>query len=262
MIQNAARIIMEQHGGRFPNTYDEILALPGIGAYTAGAIASTAFNIAVPCIDGNAERVLSRLFDIGTPVRTEPAKSRIRGLAAALIPDGLAREFNQSLMELGALVCTKSPKCAVCPLAPLCQANLLGIVDQRPVPAPGKHLVPLTTVCGLLIRDDKILLRRRPHDGGIWGGLMMFPDTRVEIGETPIQALTRTWVHSGLSVTSAEQLMIVRHKYTAYDITLHALKVTADGPPSVSGFEWVDISALDATPLPAPHRRIAKKLIL
>lgn len=103
-------MIMERHGGNFPTSYADILALPRRGPYTAGAIASTAYNEEVPCVDGNVERVLSRVFDIDTPVKEEPAKSRIRELAQALIPKGEARNFNQGLMELGALVCRKKAR--------------------------------------------------------------------------------------------------------------------------------------------------------
>ncbi|MBR5734033.1 MAG: A/G-specific adenine glycosylase, partial [Desulfovibrionaceae bacterium] len=116
-IKAAAKAIMERHKGVFPHEFKDILALPGIGPYTAGAIASTAFNAPVPCVDGNVERVLSRVFDIDIPLRSEPGKTRLRTLARGLIPEGRARDFNQALMELGALACRKKPLCSACPMA-------------------------------------------------------------------------------------------------------------------------------------------------
>ena len=147
-IQAAARVIMERHGGNFPTSYADILALPGVGPYTAGAIASTAYNEEVPCVDGNVERVLSRVFDIDTPVKEEPAKSRIRELAQALIPKGEARNFNQGLMELGALVCRKKPECERCPLAGLCESRHLGIQNERPVPGKKAAVTQIEVVSG------------------------------------------------------------------------------------------------------------------
>ena len=152
---------MERHGGTFPTSYADILALPGVGPYTAGAIASTAYNEEVPCVDGNVERVLSRVFDIDTPVKEEPAKSRIRELAQALIPRGEARNFNQGLMELGALVCRKKPECERCPLAGLCESRHLGIQNERPVPGKKAAVTQIEVVCGVLLHEGKIFIQRR-----------------------------------------------------------------------------------------------------
>ena len=113
-LHKAARRIMAQGGG-FPDTPEGIRALPGIGPYTAAAIASIAFNIPVACVDANVERVISRLFDVDSPVRQEPAASAIRQWAQRLLPPGKAREHNQAMMELGALICGKKANCPQCP---------------------------------------------------------------------------------------------------------------------------------------------------
>ena len=186
-IQAAARVIMERHGGNFPTSYADILALPGVGPYTAGAIASTAYNEEVPCVDGNVERVLSRVFDIDTPVKEEPAKSRIRELAQALIPKGEARNFNQGLMELGALVCRKKPECERCPLVGLCESRHLGIQNERPVPGKKAAVTQIEVVCGVLLHEGKVFIQRR-NEKDVWGGLWEFPGGCVEPGETPSRA--------------------------------------------------------------------------
>ena len=196
-IQAAARVIMERHGGVFPRAHADILALPGVGPYTAGAIASTAYNEEVPCVDGNVERVLSRVFDIDTPVREEPAKSRIRELAQALIPKGEARDFNQGLMELGALVCRKKPECDRCPLAELCESRRLGIQNERPVPGKKAAVTQIEVVCGVLLHEGKVFIQRR-NEKDVWGGLWEFPGGCVEPGETPERAVVREWLESRL----------------------------------------------------------------
>ena len=136
-IQKTARILVSECAGEFPLDHQAILRLPGIGPYTAGAIMSLAFNQNYPAVDGNVERVMARLFDIKTPVKEREARTLIRTLAQGLIPKGEARNFNQALMELGAVICTpKTPSCSACPLAiavaQACDSELCRIVRFRP----------------------------------------------------------------------------------------------------------------------------------
>ena len=230
-IQAAARVIMERHGGNFPTSYADILALPGVGPYTAGAIASTAYNEEVPCVDGNVERVLSRVFDIDTPVKEEPAKSRIRELAQALIPKGEARNFNQGLMELGALVCRKKPECERCPLAGLCESRHLGIQNERPVPGKKAAVTQIEVVCGVLLHEGKVFIQRR-NEKDVWGGLWEFPGGCVEPGETPEQAVVREWMEEvGFKVAIVRPLDVIRHNYTTYRITLRCYQLRLEGEP-------------------------------
>lgn len=139
----AARKIMAEHGGAFPSDLEAIRALPGVGPYTAGAIASIAFGEKLPCVDANVERVIARVFDVDSPVKQDPAAGVVRRWALRLVPEGLAREHNQAMMELGALVCRKKPRCEVCPLAVFCSSRHLGIVEQRPCRAKR----PLSSPC-------------------------------------------------------------------------------------------------------------------
>lgn len=266
-IQAAARAIMERHGGIFPSNYADILALPGVGPYTAGAIASTAFNQEIPCVDGNVERVLSRVFDIDTPVREEPAKSRIRELARTLIPTGRARDFNEALMELGALVCRKKPDCGECPLAGVCESRRLGIENERPVPGKKAAITQLEVVCGVLLHEGKIFIQRR-RDKDVWGGLWEFPGGCVEPGETPEQAVTREWMEEvGFKVSVVRPLAAIRHGYTTYRITLRCFLVRLEDEPrgwpepreptEATAFRWIAPEDIDRFPLPAPHRKLA-----
>ena len=245
----------------------DILALPGVGPYTAGAIASTAYNEEVPCVDGNVERVLSRVFDIDTPVKEEPAKSRIRELAQALIPKGEARNFNQGLMELGALVCRKKPECERCPLAGLCESRHLGIQNERPVPGKKAAVTQIEVVCGVLLHEGKVFIQRR-NEKDVWGGLWEFPGGCVEPGETPEQAVVREWMEEvGFKVAIVRPLDVIRHNYTTYRITLRCYQLRLEGKPKgcpvpeelaeATACQWIAPQDIEAFPLPAPHRKLA-----
>ncbi|MEG1610427.1 MAG: A/G-specific adenine glycosylase [Bilophila sp.] len=272
-IQAAAQKIMTLHRGIFPTDHAAILALPGIGPYTAGAIASTAFNEDVPCVDGNVERVFSRVFDITTPVKEEPAKSRILTLAQGLIPPGHARDFNQGLMELGALLCRKVPDCTPCPLQELCEAYQHKTVSERPVPGRKAVITKLEVASGILLLNGRVFTQRR-RDNDVWGGLWEFPGGCVEAGESPEQAVAREWMEElGFVVEAYKPLVRIRHSYTTYRITLHSFllrlvsgapenALVQDGfpvPPvltAATAFRWLPIEQIHDIPLPAPHRKL------
>ncbi len=269
-IQAAARVIMTKYRGRFPSSPEALRSLPGIGPYTAGAIASTAFNRPVACVDGNVERVLSRIFDIDTPVKTEPAKSRILELATRLIPEGRARDFNQALMELGALVCRRKPLCETCPVRQVCEALHLGITEERPVIGSKTAVIPVEAVTGVLLHEGKLFIQRR-FDEGVWAGLWEFPGGCIEPGETPEQALVREWREElDFDVEPKKKITVLRHGYTTYRITLHCFLIRLrDLLPScpepsalreASAYRWIVPEELDGFPLPAPHRKLADLL--
>lgn len=282
-IKAAARAIMERHNGVFPHEFKEILALPGIGPYTAGAIASTAFNAPVPCVDGNVERVLSRVFDIDIPLRSEPGKTRLRTLARDLIPEGRARDFNQALMELGALACRKKPLCSACPMAAvpkLCESLHLGIAAERPIPAKSAGIKPIEVSNGILFHKGRLFIQRRLPEG-IWGGLWEFPGGGMEKGETPGQTVVREWKEeTGFDVLPLRELGVIRHSYTSYRVTMHCFllrfangqpeetipegSVPADPvPPELTEaceWKWIALKDIELYPLPAPHRKLADML--
>lgn len=270
-LQAAARVIMQEHGGVFPSDFDAIRKLPGIGDYTAGAIASIAFNQDVPAVDANVERVFSRLFDIDTPVRERATALRLKGLVERAIPSGRARDFNQALMELGALVCRKTPDCGCCPVTDSCESLHLGIPGERPVPVPKKAVVPLEVATGVLVHDGRIYVQKRPEEG-VWAGFWELPGGRIEAGESPEQAVVREFMEeTGFAVRCADKLAVIRHGYTTYRVTLHchllhfdagSNSTPADSPglTAASAFRWVRFDELDALTLPAGHRKLVDKL--
>ena len=274
-VLKAARVIMDEHGGQFPAEHDAIRQLPGIGPYTAAAIASIAFQTDIPCIDANVERVIARVFDVDSPVKQEPAASRIRQLAQDILPKGQAREHNQAMMELGALVCGKKTHCETCPLAPFCTSQHLGIVHERPVPGKRATITPIDVVTGVLRQGDRIFVQKRLPQG-VWGNLWEFPGGCIEPGETPEQAIVREWMEeTGFDVKIAARYGTIRHGYTTYRITLHCFGLSlccpnadsaATPPPPVltaaSEYRWVTSSELAQLPMPAAHRKLADQILL
>ncbi len=186
-LQKAARQIVLERDGVFPETYEEILALPGVGPYTAGAIASICFEAPVAAVDGNVLRVVSRITEDHTPVDLPAARQGIKERLEAVYPRGACGTFTQALMELGATVCTpKSPKCGACPAAGLCLAHAHGTASQLPVRLPKREKrMELRTVF-LFTCDGKLALERRT-DGGLLSGLWQLPNVSGQL--TPEEAL-------------------------------------------------------------------------
>ncbi len=175
-MQKAAKSIMSGNGASFPQTYEEILSLCGIGEYTAGAIGSFAFDLPVPAVDGNVLRVVARLCAYGEDVLSPAAKRTVTAAVAAAQPKDRAADFNQALIELGAIVCLPNgaPKCELCPLADVCKAHAEGIETQLPVrkKAAPRKITPKTV---LILRDgERVALCRRP-DTGLLAGLFEPP---------------------------------------------------------------------------------------
>lgn len=221
-LLRAARVILREHGGAFPATFEAVRALPGVGPYTAGAVMSVAYNNPRPAVDANVERVLSRLLDIDRPVSGAEVKRRILAAAWELVPAHEARAFNQGLMEFGALVCgPRKPDCSGCPVSRHCLARVRGTVAQRPVPATKPEIIRVDMACGVLVTGGLVFIqKRRPDD--VWPGLWEFPGGVLEPGESPDEAMVREFrEETELLVRPAGKIAVIRSSYTRYRITLH-----------------------------------------
>ncbi|MHA1569502.1 MAG: A/G-specific adenine glycosylase [Alphaproteobacteria bacterium] len=188
-LHHAAQILMEQHGGKLPRETETLMRLPGIGRYTAGAIASIAYRQPTPVLDGNVIRVLARLFDVADDTNKAATRNRLWELAALLVPADDPRAFNEGLMELGALICTpQSPDCPMCPVVKHCQARRTGTVEQRPFRERKKPPVVAKLHAALVQRDDDaVLLTQNEHDG-LYGGLWqvpLFPTAKAKVRNLP-----------------------------------------------------------------------------
>ncbi|SMC22791.1 A/G-specific DNA-adenine glycosylase [Desulfacinum hydrothermale DSM 13146] len=266
-LYKAARLMVERFQGEVPTTRQQLLALPGVGPYTASAILSLAFNRDVPVVDGNVERVVARLLDLGCPIKSAEGRREVLRAATDWLVEGKARLYNQALMELGALVCTPSdPQCPSCPVVSHCRAFRLGTVEDRPVRPPRPRLEEIQTAVAVLWDRGRIYIQKR-RAGGLFAGMWEFPGGKIEDGESPRQALARElWEELGVHVQIEEKIGRIRHAYTRFRVTLHAYscrlrpsgqQVTAR---AAEQGRWVDPRDLGRYAFPAANRRLIRSL--
>ena len=230
-LLRAAREALARYGG-LPASVEALRGLPGFGPYTAGAVASIAFGLKAPCVDGNVARVLSRLFLLRGAPEHPRTGARLQGLAEALVPEGRPGDFNQALMELGALVCTKPrPRCRECPLAGLCRARRAGVELLVPRARTRRPAVPAGLACAVVRRGAALLFARRPP-GGLFGGLWALPAAAVPPGGEPREALRRELALSlGLEVAVGSPLGAVERLLTHRRLRLTAYLCRAASIP-------------------------------
>lgn len=251
-LYRAARQIKARGG--FPETYDELRTLPGIGAYTAGAIASAAFGLRTPAVDGNVLRVMSRLTDNHGDIQSPSTRREIEAEVLKRFPEssGDARIFNQALMELGATVCVPNapPKCEQCPVSGYCLARERGTAETLPVRAAKKaRRVEARTVL-VLCRGNCVALRKRPGRG-LLAGLWEFPNVDGVLSEAEITALLSAW---GLSPVDWYRKLSAKHIFThiEWHMTGYVLSVTGD---DTQQFSWADADALQTYAVPSAFAR-------
>ena len=225
-LQRAARIIVAEYHGVIPADSSELMKLPGIGRYTAGAISSIAFGHSVPVLDGNLIRIFARVCDISDDVSEGTVRNRLWKLAAEWVPRERAGDYNQALMELGQRICRpKNPNCGACPIQAHCRAYVAGTQSLRPVKRK-RAALPHYDVCAGLIRDDqcRLLIAQRPLDG-LLGGLWEFPGGKREAAESLADCLRRELREElAIEVEVGELFASVKHAFTHFKITLHAFE--------------------------------------
>ncbi len=264
-LHAAARKIVTQLGGHLPATREELLTLPGIGRYTAGAIASIAFGKREPLVDGNVTRVLCRIFRIKDSPQDGAVQKRIWALAEDLVPGGHAGQFNQALMELGREVCRpRNPDCENCPLNRLCEARRHGEQNSLPTRTRKKPLPFHTVAVGVIYRNDRILIDQRKPEG-LLGGLWEFPGGKKQRGES-LEAALRREVREELAITVrvGDLLAVVDHSYSHFRVRIHAFECAyVSGVPhclACAGFKWVRPGDLGRYAFPAANKKIIEIL--
>ena len=264
-LWRAARQVWEA-GGQMPRTAADLALLPGVGRYTAAAIASMAFGQDEVALDGNIRRVLARIFNVTLPARSPEGERQLWALAQQHLPPGRAGDYNQALMDLGSQICTpRAPACLVCPLQALCQAAALGLQAERPVMS-ARPPVPLWTVTAAVIwRADRVLIARRPSRG-LLGGLWEFPGGKLEPGETLPEGLRREIAEElAVEIAVGAELGVYRHAYTHFKVVLHAFActlVTGEPQPQVaSELCWALPAELPDFPMGKIDRQIAHRLL-
>lgn len=244
-MQKAARVMMERYGGRFPSAYEDILSLPGIGKYTAGAVASIAFGVPVPAVDGNVLRVFSRLTasreDIGRPEVKETVGDMIR----KIIPGNRPGEFNQALMELGAIICVPSgaPLCSRCPVTEFCSGYKQGVADSLPCKTAKRARRRERRTVFLIISSRGVALRRRP-DRGLLAGLWEFPCEPGWLSQEMAGLALRGW---GVLANRVATSVNAFHVFTHVEWEMKGVAADSDAEALPESWRWADTRALRET---------------
>ncbi len=267
-LLRAARIIMDEMDGQLPQTPQDLQELPGIGPYTAAAIASIVFEVDAAAVDGNIRRVLARVFDVQEPAGSREGEKVFWSIANENLPPCQASSYNQALMDLGSVICTpKDPKCDDCPVATYCLAKALNLQSERPVKQPRKKPPHLIVTAAVIQRDGKVLLAQRPTKS-LLGGMWEFPGGTLEKGDADLEACLKREIMEELGVTIhvGAPFGKYKHAYTHFKITLHAFlcDMADDEQPQnlVSDrLEWVRFQDLSTYPMGKVDRQIAKQLL-
>jgi A/G-specific adenine glycosylase len=255
-LHKAAKIVVDEHGGDLPRDLNELIKLPGIGRYTVGAIASIAFGMDEPALDGNLKRVYARLFDISDPIDSSNGEKQLWEIAKENLPKGRAGDFNQALMDLGAAVCIpKNPRCNICPMIGLCKSLQNGTQELRPVRRPKKEVPQYIHAAGVIIKGGKVLLAQRPSMG-LLGGMWEFPNGRVE-GDPAKDLKKVLGLEYRLKVRKKEALGVIQQAYTHFKVTVHVFRCELVSMPG-NNLRWVSIRNLEKYPMGKVDRRIAQ----
>ena len=258
-LHKAAKIIVDEHQGKLPRDLISLRKLPGIGRYTVGAIASIAFNMDEPTLDGNLRRVFARLFDVSEPADSTEGEKILWGLAREHLPKGKAGDYNQALMDLGATICLpKNPRCLICPLMDICKARTNGTQAKRPVLKPKKEIPHHVHTAGVIIKYKNVLLSKRPPNG-LLGGMWEFPNGRVN-GNPAEELETALEMGYSLKVKRSEALGTVKHAYTHFRVTVYAYRCELVSIIEKENLKWVGLEELNDYPMGKVDRQIARML--
>ena len=263
-LHKGARFVVEQRDGNVPESYQELLSIPGVGPYTAAAIASIAFGEAEAVVDGNVIRVASRLWtlagDTGKPAFRKAIKTRLN----KLIPKDVPGDFNQAMMELGALICTlRNPGCPDCPLNAACAAWKKGVVNRFPHTIKRKKTPHYDVAVALILNAEGEILVAQRREDQMLGGMWELPGGKIEPGETPVKAAVRECLEElGVHISTGRALPAVRHAYSHFSVTLHAF-VSSLTPPDqkpaaaeATQVRWIQPAAIDDLPFPTATLKV------
>jgi A/G-specific adenine glycosylase len=267
-LQKAAQLILKEQDGKFPESFEAVLALPGIGRYTAGAICSMAFNQPTPILDGNVMRVLTRLFGIDGNPREQPANALLWQLAEQLVQQAATHatpsacsHLNQSLMELGALVCApRQPQCGNCPVARFCIALKQGRVARLPALGSRPRATSRRFIAFVAQKGGRFLVRQRPA-GVVNAHLWEFPNLECAEAKPDLNRMANSVLHGTTAVL--EPLCVIKHSITRYRILLEVFRVAGSyaAPPAPSDGRWLKLNEMRRLPFTGAHKKILHHLV-
>jgi A/G-specific adenine glycosylase len=259
-MQKASQIILAKHDGRFPEEFTEVLDLPGIGRYTAGAICSIAFNQPTPILDGNVMRVLARLFGVSGDPREKGANRQLWKLAGQLVNQAVnsSSHLNQSLMELGALICVpRQPRCGQCPVSGHCVAFRKGRVNELPALRSRPRATRRRFVAFVSRHKGKVFVRRRPA-GTVNAHLWEFPNVEIKPGDHEVGKAAQLAL--GTTDWKLEPFCQIKHSITRYRISLDVFSVNEPAARIRGDGKWLTRSAMARLPFCSAHKKILQRL--
>jgi len=264
-FQKAARLVCSEYNGKVPDDPDLFLKLPGVGPYILSAVMSIAFNHALPVVDGNVLRVVTRYLELWGDIGKSGTQKKIYQILLDQIPENNPGDFNQAVMELGALVCTpKNPTCSSCPLEKTCQAKEKGIVESLPVRTK-KNKIPLHRVAlAVILNKNKFLIQKRPTTGHL-AGMWEFPGGKIKPDESAKQAVARECHEElGVSVKIIQKLKNVKHAYTHFKIELNIficrLSSSTVRARQSQPLRWIGLDEMNQYPFPAANYKFFNEL--
>lgn len=265
-LHKAAKQIVEIHNAQLPNTYESLQTLSGIGPYTGAAIASIAFGQPIPVVDGNVLRVFSRFWGIEEDIRLPQVRDYLFERLKAPISECKPADFNQAMMELGALICSpKNPKCQICPISKDCVASQTNRTAELPYKSKSKPVPHYHIGVGIIEKDGQLLIAKR-KETQMLGGLWEFPGGKQKEGESLEETVRREiFEETCLEVKVADHLMSVNHAYTHFKITLHAYLCEYLGgtpqPKTSDEIRWVPRTEIQTYPFPKANGVILENLL-
>ncbi|GAB4489631.1 MAG: A/G-specific adenine glycosylase [Anaerolineales bacterium] len=258
-LQRAAQLLVREQAGKIPQSAEQLLRLPGVGRYTAAAIASIAFGQNIATLDGNLKRIFARVFGMDDPIDSPAGEKKLWRLAEEQLPPGRAGDYNQALMDLGAAICLpRSPLCPQCPLENLCEARAFGLQAELPVKTPKKAVPHRQKMAAVIILAGKTLLNQRPA-AGLLGGLWEFPAAETENDSAEACAAALELFYR-LKVTPLTRLPAIRHAYTHFTLTETPWRCDLLHLPADSPLRWIPLTDLPAYPMGKVDRAIANLL--
>jgi len=257
--------IQKDFSGKIPDSLQEILKLPGVGRYTAGAVLSIAFDKKVPVLDGNVKRVLSRLMLLDENGNNQKSETKLWNAMESLLPEKGCGDFNQAFMELGATVCLpQNPFCKECPLKHICKAKQSDQQELYPPPKISTKISKIQVSAAVIFKQGNVYIQKRKA-AGLMGGLWEFPGGKLETGETEEECLRREIKEElGVNIRIGEKVMTHRHSYTRFRVTLHVFRCQIHSgklsPTECDDWKWIKPDELDQFPFPAANVKIIKFL--
>lgn len=272
-LHETAKIVQKKFAGKFPDSKDELMKLPGIGRYTAGAIASIAFGKSEPVLDGNVKRILSRVFALKEAVDSSRGEKKLWDLATKLVQSSMdPGDLNQALMELGALVCLpENPKCGACPVEKVCKAHQMKKETKFPVKDRRQKIEALDTLAAIIWKKGRVLLEKQPLENR-WGGLWAFPHWIYKNGEPETYFIKKQMkAEYKTRIQNLKARTEIQHGFTKYKVRLRVYEGHCRGGScarldTILGtykrrpYRWVRLQQLSSLPLPRPHQKIARLL--